>query len=156
MFRAQSSAYRLAFVYERRPTARFGRRLALLALLLIALYGWSPLGNAIILPLEERFPPWDPSRGTPAGIVVLGGALDTVVAPRRNEVSLNEAAERMTIAVDDAPFVAGGEYGQGPINAPGMEPVVADINSKLESLKGANLDQVLSGFDTNAKSALGQ
>ncbi|MGL5819986.1 MAG: extracellular solute-binding protein [Phycicoccus sp.] len=57
---------------------------------------------------------------------------------------------------EDAPFIAGGEYGQGPINAPGMEPVVADLNSKLESLKSANLDQVLKGFDTNAGSVLGK
>jgi uncharacterized SAM-binding protein YcdF (DUF218 family) len=80
--------------------ARFGRRLAVMALLLLALFGWSPLGNAIILPLEERFPPWDASRGAPAGIVILGGALDTVVAPHRGEVSLNEAAERMTIVAE--------------------------------------------------------
>lgn len=57
---------------------------------------------------------------------------------------------------EDAAFIAGGEYGHGPINAAGMEPVVADLNSKLESLKGANLDQVLSGFDTNAASVLGK
>ncbi len=66
------------------------------------------------------------------------------------------ADEYKTKYPEDAAFIAGGEYGQGPINAPGMEPVVADLNSKLESLKGANLDQVLSGFTTNAKSVLGQ
>jgi uncharacterized SAM-binding protein YcdF (DUF218 family) len=76
--------------------ARAGRRLAVTALILIALVGLSPLGNAIILPLEERFPPWDASRGAPAGIISLGGALDTVVSPVRGEVALNEAAERMT------------------------------------------------------------
>ena len=76
--------------------ARAGRRLAVTALILIALFGLSPLGNAIILPLEERFPPWDASRGAPAGIISLGGALDTVVSPARGEVALNEAAERMT------------------------------------------------------------
>jgi len=75
---------------------RSGRRLAVTALILIALAGLSPLGNAIILPLEERFPPWDASRGAPAGIISLGGALDTVVSPVRGEVALNEAAERMT------------------------------------------------------------
>jgi multiple sugar transport system substrate-binding protein len=57
---------------------------------------------------------------------------------------------------EDAPFVAGGEYGHGPINAPGMEQVVADLNSKLEDFGGANLPQVLEGFDTNANAALGQ
>jgi len=54
----------------------------------------------------------------------------------------------------DAPFIAGGEYGHGPINAAGMEQVVADLNSKLESFGGANIPQVLQAFDTNASAAL--
>jgi uncharacterized SAM-binding protein YcdF (DUF218 family) len=76
--------------------ARAGRRLTVTAVILLALAGLSPLANAIILPLEERFPPWDPSRGAPTGIISLGGALDTVVSPVRGEVALNEAAERLT------------------------------------------------------------
>jgi uncharacterized SAM-binding protein YcdF (DUF218 family) len=76
--------------------ARAGRRLAVIALLLLAIAGWSPLGNALMLPLEERFPPWDASRGAPAGIICLGGAVDTIVSPVRGEVALNEAAERLT------------------------------------------------------------
>jgi uncharacterized SAM-binding protein YcdF (DUF218 family) len=76
--------------------ARAGRRIAVTALILLGVAGWSPFGNAIILPLEERFPPWDESRGAPAGIISLGGALDTIVSPVRGEVALNEAAERMT------------------------------------------------------------
>jgi uncharacterized SAM-binding protein YcdF (DUF218 family) len=76
--------------------ARAGRRIAVTAIVLLAIVGWSPFGNAIILPLEERFPPWDASRGAPTGIISLGGALDTVVSPVRDEVALNEAAERMT------------------------------------------------------------
>jgi uncharacterized SAM-binding protein YcdF (DUF218 family) len=75
---------------------RAGRRLAVFSIVLLAIAGLSPLGNAIILPLEERFPPWDASRGAPTGIICLGGALDTVVSPVRGEVALNEAAERMT------------------------------------------------------------
>jgi uncharacterized SAM-binding protein YcdF (DUF218 family) len=80
--------------------ARTGRRLAVLALALLAVCGLSPLGNAIILPLEQRFPAWDASRGAPAGIISLGGALDTVVSPVRGEVALNEAAERMTAVAE--------------------------------------------------------
>ena len=84
--------------------ARAGRRLAVTALILLALGGLSPLGNALILPLEERFPIWDGSRdgsrGAPSGIIVLGGALDTVVSEPRGEVALNEAAERMTVVAE--------------------------------------------------------
>src|SRR5690242_11427380 len=69
--------------------ARAGRRLACAALLLIAIAGLSPLGNALILPLEERFPAYDFSgdalRGAPTGIISLGGAIDTVVSPVRHE-----------------------------------------------------------------------
>jgi uncharacterized SAM-binding protein YcdF (DUF218 family) len=80
--------------------ARTGRRLAVIALILIAIGGLSPLGNAVILPLEERFPPFDAAPGAPAGIICLGGALDTVVSPARGEVALNEAAERMTAVAE--------------------------------------------------------
>jgi uncharacterized SAM-binding protein YcdF (DUF218 family) len=76
--------------------ARAGRRLAIASVILLAIAGWSPLGNALILPLEERFPPWDAARGAPTGIISVGGALDTVVSPVRGEVALNEAAERVT------------------------------------------------------------
>ncbi len=57
---------------------------------------------------------------------------------------------------EDAAFIAGGDYGHGPINAPGMEQVVADLNSKLEGFASADLPQVLESFDTNAGSVLGQ
>jgi uncharacterized SAM-binding protein YcdF (DUF218 family) len=79
---------------------RAGRRLAVTALILLAIAGLSPLGNAIILLLEERFPPWDASRGAPTGIISLGGAIDTVVSPARGEVALNEAAERLTVMAE--------------------------------------------------------
>jgi uncharacterized SAM-binding protein YcdF (DUF218 family) len=76
--------------------ARAGRRLAVIALILIAIAGYSPFGNALILPLEDRFPQWDAARGAPAGIISIGGALETVVASERHQVALNEAAERVT------------------------------------------------------------
>lgn len=57
---------------------------------------------------------------------------------------------------EDAPFIAGGEYGRGPINAPGMSQVVADLNSQLENLGGANVQQVMESFDQNASAVLGQ
>ena len=57
---------------------------------------------------------------------------------------------------EDAPFVAGGTYGRGPISAPGMEQVIADLNAKLENFASADIPSVLESFDTNAGSALGQ
>lgn len=57
---------------------------------------------------------------------------------------------------DDAPFIAGGEYGHGPINAPDMAQVVADLNSQLEDIENADLQQMMESFDTNASAVLGQ
>jgi uncharacterized SAM-binding protein YcdF (DUF218 family) len=80
--------------------SRAGRLLMVWSLVLFALAGLSPIGNALIIPLEERFPAWDPSRGTPDGIIVLGGAVTPDVAAARNDAVLNEAAERMTAVVE--------------------------------------------------------
>jgi len=79
---------------------RMGSRLTIGSLILLAVVGLSPVGNALILPLEQRFPAWDSSRGPPDGIVILGGAVTPDVARARNDVALNEAAERMTAAVE--------------------------------------------------------
>ena len=76
---------------------RFGRVLVIASLVLLAILGLSPLGNALILPLEDRFPPWTDG-GDVAGIIVLGGAVTPDVSAARDEVSLNEAAERLTAA----------------------------------------------------------
>jgi uncharacterized SAM-binding protein YcdF (DUF218 family) len=79
--------------------ARVGRLLTAASLMALAVLGLSPLGNALIIPLEQRFPPWDDSRGPPDGIVVLGGGITPDVSAARNEVALNEAAERVTATV---------------------------------------------------------
>ena len=59
---------------------RLASWLVVTSLVLLAIAGLSPLGNALILPLEDRFPPWDPSRGAPDGIVVFGGAISPGVS----------------------------------------------------------------------------
>lgn len=79
---------------------RAGTRLMAAALLLLALAGFSPLGNLVMAPLEERFPPWDAARGAPDGIIVLGGALTPQVSAARGVPQLNEAAERITATVE--------------------------------------------------------
>jgi uncharacterized SAM-binding protein YcdF (DUF218 family) len=81
-----------------RPTrfARGGWWLAAGSLVVLATLGFSPIGNALMIPLEQRFPPWDAARGAPDGIIVLGGAISPDVSAARNDPALNEAAERMT------------------------------------------------------------
>jgi multiple sugar transport system substrate-binding protein len=57
---------------------------------------------------------------------------------------------------EDEPFIVGGDYGRGPINAPDMTQVVADLNSQLEGIRNANLEQMMESFDTNAEAVLEQ
>ena len=80
--------------------ARAGRTLAFASLIVLAILGLSPVGNALIIPLEERFPRWDATRGAPDGIIVLGGAISPDVSSARDEVALNEAAERLTVVAE--------------------------------------------------------
>jgi uncharacterized SAM-binding protein YcdF (DUF218 family) len=80
--------------------ARLGWRLAIASLLLLAVFGFSPLGNALMVSLEQRFPRWDPARGEPDGMVVLGGMVTPDVSAARNEVALNESAERLTVVAE--------------------------------------------------------
>ena len=75
--------------------ARAGRVLAFASLVVLAI-----LGLALIIPLEDRFPRWDATRGAPDGIVVLGGAISPDVSAARDEVALNEAAERLTVVAE--------------------------------------------------------
>lgn len=55
---------------------------------------------------------------------------------------------------EDEPFIAGGEYGQGPVTLPGLAPSLADLDSQLEQLAGADPAQVLESFQTNAEAAV--
>ena len=54
----------------------------------------------------------------------------------------------------DAPFIAGGDYGQGPVNLPGLGPVVADLDSQLEQIKTADVNGILESFQKNAEAEL--
>jgi uncharacterized SAM-binding protein YcdF (DUF218 family) len=77
--------------------ARRGRRLLVASVLLTAVIGLFPLGNVMLLPLEDRFPHWDPSRGAPDGIIVLGGVINTDISAARGEISVGDAAERLLV-----------------------------------------------------------
>lgn len=65
------------------------------------------------------------------------------------------AADYEALFPENAAFIAGGEYGHGPISAPGLDAVVADLNSQLEAIGTADLGSVLESFDTNANAELG-
>jgi len=106
---------------------RLASWLVVTSLVLIAFVGYSPLGRMLILPLEQRFPPWNPSQGPPDGIVVLGGAIAPALSIARGAVALNESAERITATAElarrypNARIVFSGGTGSlfdAPIEAP--------------------------------------
>lgn len=76
--------------------ARGARRLVAVSALLLLVAGLSPLGHALMLPLENRFPRSEIAQGQSIdGVVVLGGAQDMSNTLRRGAPALNEASERL-------------------------------------------------------------
>lgn len=76
--------------------AAWGRRLATavagMALMIMIL----PIGDWLLVPLEDRFPIVSAPPDRVDGIVVLGGSHNQQVAAARGQAALNDAAERMT------------------------------------------------------------
>jgi uncharacterized SAM-binding protein YcdF (DUF218 family) len=78
---------------------RSGAVLLVMATLLLAVVGWSPIGVAGLVLLEDRFP--QPTiTGDVAGIIVLGGEIDTHISSDRGAVAVNDAGERLTAAAE--------------------------------------------------------
>jgi len=127
------------------PYRRLASFLVVTSVVLTAVAGWSPLGNILILPLEQRFPPWDASRGPPAGIVVLGGAVMPDVSLARGSLAMNEAAERITATAElarrypEARIVFAGGSGSLIADEPPEAPVAI---GELEAL-GVAHDRVI-------------
>jgi uncharacterized SAM-binding protein YcdF (DUF218 family) len=80
--------------------ARIARRLLVVAMLVIVVVGFLPVGTALVGVLEDRFPPWDASRGAPTGFIVLGGAIDPERSAARHTPAIGRAAERITIVAE--------------------------------------------------------
>jgi uncharacterized SAM-binding protein YcdF (DUF218 family) len=79
--------------------AHAGRRLVAATALLYLACGFGPVGAILLRPLEDRFPRPPADMPAPAGIIVLGGAIDEQVTLARDTVTLNESGARMTLAV---------------------------------------------------------
>jgi uncharacterized SAM-binding protein YcdF (DUF218 family) len=77
-------------------------RLGWLAFSVLLLQGWEPLPDLLLRQLEAQYPgpATAASLQSYAGVVVLGGALEPAyVWKGHGQVALNDAAERMTVAV---------------------------------------------------------
>ncbi|MDQ6869781.1 MAG: YdcF family protein [Pseudomonadota bacterium] len=80
--------------------ARAGRALMAGAIIALAAGLLTPLGALLLWPLEERFPRPPANILPPAGIIVLGGALDTEKSEARGQVYFSPDGARMTAAVE--------------------------------------------------------
>jgi uncharacterized SAM-binding protein YcdF (DUF218 family) len=109
--------------------ARAGRAVMAGAIIVLAGGLLTPLGAVLLRPLEERFPPPPADIPAPAGIIVLGGALDTEKSEARGQIYFRPDAARMTAGVEltrrypSARLVftggSGGLLGEGPAEAIG-------------------------------------
>jgi len=79
--------------------ARLGRRLCVITVGLLTIACFSPLGSILLRPLENRFPPPPANLPAPAGIIVLGGALDADLTLARHQPIFNAMASRLTTGV---------------------------------------------------------
>ena len=86
----------LVLLYLRPTTARIGKAIAASGFALLVVLGFSPVGHALLLPLEERFPQGPMPEGKVAGIIILGGFEDPSISQARGALTLNESAERLT------------------------------------------------------------
>jgi uncharacterized SAM-binding protein YcdF (DUF218 family) len=78
--------------------ASFGRKLAISALVLLAICGFSPLGTVLLYPLETRFPPWDAARGAPDGIIVLGASIEAELSAAHGTPVVRSSPDRIIAA----------------------------------------------------------
>lgn len=78
-----------------RRSSRWAGSCATAALLVI---GFGPAGNLLLRPLEDRFPA-PAELEAPTGIIVLGGSTDEIVTAARDQVTVANAADRITEAV---------------------------------------------------------
>ena len=78
---------------------RFGISFIGTAIVGTAIAGWSPLGPALLMTLEERFPKPELPMAI-NGIVMLGGAVDIHITQARGSEAWNDQAERITTVAE--------------------------------------------------------
>lgn len=77
------------------PWRRFGRRLVLLVAAALVAIALLPIGQLLLMPLEDRFPVPKELPQHVGGIILLGGAANPALTETREQPSLNHAVERI-------------------------------------------------------------
>jgi uncharacterized SAM-binding protein YcdF (DUF218 family) len=133
----------LALLVTRRQ--RLGKALALTSLVLFLVIGFLPVGYTLNYILENRFPVWNPARGAPDGIVVLGGVIEVGMAKTRGQVGLSDAAERVTVIAKLARDYPNARivYSSGDASLLGTGPAEADYLYPLLDTFGVPRSRVM-------------
>jgi uncharacterized SAM-binding protein YcdF (DUF218 family) len=84
-------------VMKRRRTG-FG--LSAVGIVLLLVFGYSPVGNVLLLTLSDRFPAWQYDGHDPDGIIILGGAIEAGISAARGAVETNDSAERVIAGLE--------------------------------------------------------
>ena len=74
-----------------------GRRLVVVCVMALLVCGFLPVGALLLVPLETRFPAWTAKDVDPAGIIVLGGPIDTVLSAAYGTPVLGGGADRIVV-----------------------------------------------------------
>jgi uncharacterized SAM-binding protein YcdF (DUF218 family) len=124
---------------------RLGRILCVTSLALFVAIAVLPVGAAMNFVLENRFPAWDPARGAPDGIVVLGGAINARLSRSRGAVVLSDAAERLTVMAKLARDYPAAKivFSSGDASLRGDGPAEADFVLPLLDALGVPRGRVL-------------
>ena len=77
-----------------------GRFIVVLAALLALSIAFLPVGDWLLRPLEERFPPLSDLPQKVDGIIVLGGAVNTEISDSRHQPTVNDHGERFIAFAD--------------------------------------------------------
>jgi uncharacterized SAM-binding protein YcdF (DUF218 family) len=80
--------------------AGLGRKALVAAALLLTVLALMPISYWLMVPLEQRFPVWDTSRGAPDGIIVLGGSIVPEISAARGTGVFPAAADRLVAAAE--------------------------------------------------------
>jgi uncharacterized SAM-binding protein YcdF (DUF218 family) len=79
---------------------RAGASLLTVGIVSLLVFGYSPVGNVLLLTLSDRFPAWQYDGRDPDGIIILGGAIDAGISASRGSVETNGSAERLIAALE--------------------------------------------------------